>query len=241
MEPWAATNKKQLRLVWRCYQFLSGFLANAHFLWVSHQSRLSLLLRVIMRWSRGLCTDLLSFKSNMKQEMTLEELVKQTFICIPYIHYINTWIIFFMFVVRRRACYVLCKPSRHLGKGLSALTAWDLRTSFPPPPHTTVCDTQRHLPWSRQHPSAVEGDHSPLKVNIPLKRCHSYPFLLSSNFRNALEALKIHLCVKINFWSLDIRVVYVCVTFADVSTDPLPWIYTRDEFPPWLNYRNSYC
>ena len=47
--------------MWRCHQLLSGFLAEGHLPRVSRQSRRSLMIRVIMRWSWWLCTDLLAF------------------------------------------------------------------------------------------------------------------------------------------------------------------------------------
>ena len=40
MEYWTA-DKNAVKLVWRCHQLLSGFLAKGHFLRVSRQSRLS--------------------------------------------------------------------------------------------------------------------------------------------------------------------------------------------------------
>ena len=52
---------QRFKLVWRCHQLLSGFLAKGHLLRVSRQSRQSLIIRVIMKWSRELCTDLLTF------------------------------------------------------------------------------------------------------------------------------------------------------------------------------------
>ena len=52
--------QKSFKLVWRCHQLLSGFLAKGHLPWVSRQSRRSLMIRVIMKWSWGLCTDLLA-------------------------------------------------------------------------------------------------------------------------------------------------------------------------------------
>ena len=48
-----------MELVWRCQQLLSGLLANGYLLRVSRQSRQ--LIRVIMKWYRRLCTDLLAF------------------------------------------------------------------------------------------------------------------------------------------------------------------------------------
>ena len=41
MEQWAAIKKLYFKLVWRCYQLLSGFLANDHLSRVLRQSRLS--------------------------------------------------------------------------------------------------------------------------------------------------------------------------------------------------------
>ena len=57
MESWAVA-KKSFKLVWRWHQLLSGFLANGH---LSRVSRRSLMIRVIMKLSMGLCTDLLAF------------------------------------------------------------------------------------------------------------------------------------------------------------------------------------
>ena len=50
MEQWAAA-KKSFKLVWRCHQLLSGFLAKGHLPRVSRQSRWSLMIRVIIKWS----------------------------------------------------------------------------------------------------------------------------------------------------------------------------------------------
>ena len=41
--------------MWQCHQLLSGFLAKGHLLRVS---RRSLMISMIIKWSRGLCTDL---------------------------------------------------------------------------------------------------------------------------------------------------------------------------------------
>ena len=49
------------RLVWQCHQLLSEFLDKGHLPRVSRQSRRSLMIRMIMKWSWGLCTDLLVF------------------------------------------------------------------------------------------------------------------------------------------------------------------------------------
>ena len=43
--------QKNFHLVWRCHQLLSGFLAKGHLTRVSRQSRRSLMIRVIMKWS----------------------------------------------------------------------------------------------------------------------------------------------------------------------------------------------
>ena len=59
MEPWSMA-KKTFELVWRCHHLLSGFLAKGHLPWVSCQSRRSLMIRAIMKLSRGQCTDLLA-------------------------------------------------------------------------------------------------------------------------------------------------------------------------------------
>ena len=55
MEPRAGA-KISFKLVWRCCQILSGFLANGQFPRVSRQSRLSANDRGDMKWSRELCT-----------------------------------------------------------------------------------------------------------------------------------------------------------------------------------------
>ena len=53
--------QKNFQLVWRCHQLLSRFLAKGHLPLVSRQSCRLLMIRVIMIWSWGLCTDLLAF------------------------------------------------------------------------------------------------------------------------------------------------------------------------------------
>ena len=60
MEPCDAA-KKSFKLVWRCHQLLSRFLAKGQLPRLSRQSRRSLMIRVIMKWSWGLCIDLLAF------------------------------------------------------------------------------------------------------------------------------------------------------------------------------------
>ena len=42
-------SQKSFKLVWRCHQLLSGFLAKGHYPRVSRQSRRSLMIRVIMK------------------------------------------------------------------------------------------------------------------------------------------------------------------------------------------------
>ena len=61
--PWshAGCGQKSFKIAWRCHQLLTGFLAKGHLPQVSRQSRRSLMIRVIMMWSWGLCTDLLAF------------------------------------------------------------------------------------------------------------------------------------------------------------------------------------
>ena len=59
--------KKSFKLVWRYHQLLSGFLAKGHLSQVSRQSRRSLMIRVIMKWSWGLCTDLLAFALQLRK------------------------------------------------------------------------------------------------------------------------------------------------------------------------------
>jgi hypothetical protein len=53
-------DQKSFKLVWWCHQVLSGFLANGYLPRVSRQSRRSLMIRVVVKWSWGLCTDLLA-------------------------------------------------------------------------------------------------------------------------------------------------------------------------------------
>ena len=60
---------KTFQLVGRCYQLLSGILAKGHLPRVSLQSRQSLMIRVIMKLSRGLCTDLLAFASRLRKSL----------------------------------------------------------------------------------------------------------------------------------------------------------------------------
>ena len=45
--------KKKTQLVWRCHQLLSSFLAKGNLPRVSRQSRCSLMIRLIMKWSLG--------------------------------------------------------------------------------------------------------------------------------------------------------------------------------------------
>ena len=59
--------RKSFKLVWRCQQLLSGFLTNVtcpecH---VNHVCQLTI--RVIMKWSWGLCTDLLAFAWQLRK------------------------------------------------------------------------------------------------------------------------------------------------------------------------------
>ena len=65
MEAWTAAKKTQL--LWRCHQLLSGFLGKGHLPRVPRQSRRSLMIRVIMKWSWGLCTDLLAFALQLRK------------------------------------------------------------------------------------------------------------------------------------------------------------------------------
>jgi hypothetical protein len=57
------------KLVWWSHQLLSGILTKDHLPWVSCQSCRSLMLRVIMKWSRGLCTDLLAFVLQLRKSL----------------------------------------------------------------------------------------------------------------------------------------------------------------------------
>ena len=62
-----AAAKKSFKLVWRCHQFLSGFLAKGHLPRVPRQSHRSLIIRLIMKWSRGPYTDLPAFALKLKK------------------------------------------------------------------------------------------------------------------------------------------------------------------------------
>ena len=60
--------QESFKLVWRCHQLLSVFLAEGHLprvscLWANY--------RVIMKWYRGLCTDLLVFTLQAKKKKQL--------------------------------------------------------------------------------------------------------------------------------------------------------------------------
>ena len=63
MEPWPAA-RKSFKLVSWCHQLLSGFLAKGHLPQVSRQS---LMIRVIMKLSWGLCTYLLAFALQLRK------------------------------------------------------------------------------------------------------------------------------------------------------------------------------
>ena len=55
------SGQKNVKLMWRCHQLLSGFLDNGNLSRVSRQSCLSANNREITRLNRWLCTDLLEF------------------------------------------------------------------------------------------------------------------------------------------------------------------------------------
>ena len=57
----------EFKLVWRCHQLLSGFLIKGHLPQMSRQPCRSLIIRVIMKWSRGLCTDILAFALQLRK------------------------------------------------------------------------------------------------------------------------------------------------------------------------------
>ena len=59
--------QKNFQLVWRSHQLLSGFLAKGHLPRVSRQSSRSPMIRVIMRWSWGLCTDFLALALQLRK------------------------------------------------------------------------------------------------------------------------------------------------------------------------------
>ena len=67
MEPWAAA-KKRFKLVWRCNQFLSGFLSSGRLPQVSRQSHLLANDKCDMRWYGMLCTDPLEFTLYLKKK-----------------------------------------------------------------------------------------------------------------------------------------------------------------------------
>ena len=62
--------QKSFKLVWWCKQLLTGFLAKGHLSPVSRQLRRSLMIRVIIKLSWGLCTDLLAPYSRGKPQKT---------------------------------------------------------------------------------------------------------------------------------------------------------------------------
>jgi hypothetical protein len=59
--------QNRFKLVWLFHQLMSGFLAKGHLSRVSRESRRSLMIRVIMKWSWGLCTDLLAFALHLRE------------------------------------------------------------------------------------------------------------------------------------------------------------------------------
>ena len=59
--------QKNFQLVWWCHQLLSGFLTKGHVSRVSRQSRRSLMIKVIMNWSWGVCTHLLAFALRLRK------------------------------------------------------------------------------------------------------------------------------------------------------------------------------
>ena len=65
--PWShGCSQKSVKLVWQCHQLLSGFLAKDHLPWVLCGS---LMIRVIMKFSGGLCTDLLAFALQLRKSL----------------------------------------------------------------------------------------------------------------------------------------------------------------------------
>ena len=63
--PWSHDlQPRKLQLMWRCQQLLSAFLVKGHLPRVSRQL---LMIRVITKWSRGLCTDLLTFALQLRK------------------------------------------------------------------------------------------------------------------------------------------------------------------------------
>ena len=72
-------SQKNFKLVWQCHQFLSGFLAKGHLPRVSRQLRLSVMIRVIMKWfqavhrSPGIC---LTAEQNPRKPQLGDHLMK---------------------------------------------------------------------------------------------------------------------------------------------------------------------
>ena len=60
-----------LQLVWLFHQLLSGFLVKGHALSVRSDPVCRLMIDVIMRWYRGLCTDLLAFTLRLWKTPTI--------------------------------------------------------------------------------------------------------------------------------------------------------------------------
>ena len=67
-------SQKRFMLMCRWHQHLSEFLAKGHLPQVSRQSRRSLMIRVIMKWSRQLCTDLLAFALHLRKTLRKSQL-----------------------------------------------------------------------------------------------------------------------------------------------------------------------
>ena len=60
--------QKNFKLVWRCHQLLSRFLAKRQFVpSVASVTSVTNNNKVIMKWSRGLCTDLLAFALRLRK------------------------------------------------------------------------------------------------------------------------------------------------------------------------------
>ena len=92
MEPWAVA--KKTLLVWRCHQLLSAFLAKGHLPRVSHQSRQSLMIRMIMKWSWGLCTDLLAFALQPRKTIDLRVFRHRRILYVTYSSLCKIYLIF---------------------------------------------------------------------------------------------------------------------------------------------------
>ena len=79
--PWShGLQPKSFKLVWRCDQLLSGFLANCQL------PRVSLKVGVTMWWYRGLCKDLLAFALQLRKTSARRPSMKAVWaVEVPYL------------------------------------------------------------------------------------------------------------------------------------------------------------